>query len=180
MTAQILICLTMGGLILIQRSEGGALGMGGGPSGFMSARGAGNLLTRATGILAFLFFTVSIALTIVGNIEHKKVSAVDKVDTSSLVQTPVTQTPAPAATQSTSSSAPSLSDLPLASTPTAAPVTQSSPASSSAPAHTLVAPTPLHLPASSTPVSAQKDIEKAKSGIWQSDAAASKTSSSKP
>ena len=48
----VLVCIALTTVILLQRSEGGALGMGGGPSGFMSARGAGDLLTRTTGILA--------------------------------------------------------------------------------------------------------------------------------
>ena len=47
----ILISIALTGVILLQRSEGGALGMGGGPSGFMTARGAGNLLTKTTWIL---------------------------------------------------------------------------------------------------------------------------------
>jgi protein translocase SecG subunit len=56
LVAMILISVALTAVILLQRSEGGALGMGGGPSGFMTARGAGNLLTRATSILAVLFF----------------------------------------------------------------------------------------------------------------------------
>ena len=47
----------MVGIILLQRSEGGALGMsGGGPGNFMSARGTGDLLSRTTQILAGAFF----------------------------------------------------------------------------------------------------------------------------
>lgn len=55
------------GLILMQRSEGGALGMGGGPGGLMSGRGAASLLTRSTSILAAGFFITSILLTVVSN-----------------------------------------------------------------------------------------------------------------
>lgn len=62
----ILVCLGLIGVILLQRSEGGALGMGGGPSGFMTARGAGNLLTRTTAILGGAFFVLSLTLTLVG------------------------------------------------------------------------------------------------------------------
>jgi preprotein translocase subunit SecG len=51
----------------MQRSEGGALGIGGGGGGgFMSGRGSANLLTRATGILAAAFFATSIILSILG------------------------------------------------------------------------------------------------------------------
>ncbi|HYE43502.1 MAG TPA: preprotein translocase subunit SecG, partial [Caulobacteraceae bacterium] len=59
LTIQIIICVALTAVILLQRSEGGALGMGGGSGGFMTARGAGNLLTRTTAILATLFFIVS-------------------------------------------------------------------------------------------------------------------------
>src|ERR1700745_789157 len=66
----ILVCILMVLVILAQGSEGGALGMGGGPSGFMTARGAGNFLTRTTWILAGLFFGCAVLLIIVGNHER--------------------------------------------------------------------------------------------------------------
>ncbi|HEX4890997.1 MAG TPA: preprotein translocase subunit SecG [Alphaproteobacteria bacterium] len=51
--------------VLLQQSEGGALGIGGNPmGGFMTGRGAANLLTRVTGFLAAGFFATSIVLTI--------------------------------------------------------------------------------------------------------------------
>jgi len=53
-------------VVLLQRSEGGALGIGGG-GGFMTGRSQANALTRATAILAGLFFLTSIALTIIAN-----------------------------------------------------------------------------------------------------------------
>ncbi|MEO6092306.1 MAG: preprotein translocase subunit SecG [Novosphingobium sp.] len=59
---QALIAATLVGVILMQRSEGGGLGVGGSPSGFMSARGAADFLTRATGVLATLFVVLSIVL----------------------------------------------------------------------------------------------------------------------
>ncbi|WP_040309686.1 preprotein translocase subunit SecG, partial [Asticcacaulis biprosthecium] len=130
LTIQILVCLALGGLVLIQRSEGGALGMGGGPAGLVSARGAGNLLTKATSVLGILFFALAIAMTIVGNIESRRerASALESLDTSGLtVQTPAQQTqqPAPAAASQATSSAPSLADLPLgAVTSSAAPAAQ--------------------------------------------------------
>ena len=52
-------------VILMQRSEGGGLGMGGSPSGLMSARGAADFLTRATTILATLFVGMSIMLAVI-------------------------------------------------------------------------------------------------------------------
>jgi preprotein translocase subunit SecG len=51
-------------VILMQRSEGGGLGMGGSPSGLMSARGAADFLTRATATLASLFVGLSIVLAV--------------------------------------------------------------------------------------------------------------------
>lgn len=51
-------------VILMQRSEGGGLGMGGSPSGLMSARGAADFLTRATAVLATVFVTMSIVLAV--------------------------------------------------------------------------------------------------------------------
>ena len=59
---QALVAAALVGVILMQRSEGGGLGVGGSPSGLMSARGAANLLTRATAFLAIGFVGLSIAL----------------------------------------------------------------------------------------------------------------------
>ncbi|MDF1720267.1 MAG: preprotein translocase subunit SecG [Minwuia sp.] len=59
----VLIAIALTGVILMQRSEGGALGIGGG-GGVMSTRGAGNLLSRSTAMLAVAFFATSILLAI--------------------------------------------------------------------------------------------------------------------
>jgi preprotein translocase subunit SecG len=182
---QILICLALGGLILIQRSEGGALGMGGGPSGFMSARGAGNLLTRLTAIFAVLFFANSIGLTIVGNLTGKPTSVADKVDASKLpAGTPLLpQGNASSSSSSVSvSAAPSLNDLPLAGTTAPA-------ASSSAPAFKLPAPagkadlgssasSPLVAPAKATPKPAQKAASSASSAVHSTSASTVSTAPS--
>jgi preprotein translocase subunit SecG len=58
------IAVGLVGLVLVQRSEGGALGIGGGGGGFMTGRGAANLLTRMTAILAAAFFATSILLSV--------------------------------------------------------------------------------------------------------------------
>lgn len=60
----IVVAALLIGAVLLQKSEGGALGMGGGPSNFMSARGTGDLLTRITWILFGIFLTISITLTL--------------------------------------------------------------------------------------------------------------------
>ena len=69
--AYLLIVLAMIGVILMQRSEGGALGIGGGSGGgLVSARGSANLLSRTTAILAALFMSIAIALTIVADLDN--------------------------------------------------------------------------------------------------------------
>lgn len=78
-------------VILMQRSEGGGLGMGGSPSGLMSARGAADFLTRATGVLATMFVLFSIALA---------VFAATKRSTST-IDTSLARTPAAAAAPAT-------------------------------------------------------------------------------
>lgn len=60
----LMIVVAMIGVILLQKSEGGALGIGGGGGGFMTGRGAANALTRTTMYLAAGFFVTSIALTV--------------------------------------------------------------------------------------------------------------------
>jgi preprotein translocase subunit SecG len=77
-------------VILMQRSEGGGLGMGGSPSGLMSARGAADFLTRATSVLATVFVGFSIVLAV-----YAATRRVDSIDTS-LARTPAASTiPAP-------------------------------------------------------------------------------------
>ncbi len=61
----LMVVIALVGVVLLQRSEGGALGIGGG--GFMTGRGQANVLTRATAILAALFFATSLSLTILAN-----------------------------------------------------------------------------------------------------------------
>ena len=70
---QTLVAASMVAVILMQRSEGGALGVGGSPSGMMSARGAADFLTRATAILATLFVVLSIALAGLAAVERAPV-----------------------------------------------------------------------------------------------------------
>jgi preprotein translocase subunit SecG len=76
---EIIISVLLVIVVLMQRSEGGALGMGGGPSGFMTARGAGDLLTRTTWILASLFFALALGLTLLAGRERGASSVVDRL-----------------------------------------------------------------------------------------------------
>ena len=62
---QAIVAAALVGVILMQRSEGGGLGVGGSPSGMLSARGAADFLTRSTKWLAILFVVLSIGLAAV-------------------------------------------------------------------------------------------------------------------
>lgn len=66
----LMVVVALVGVVLLQRSEGGALGIGGG-GGFMTARGTANALTRATAILAAAFFATSIALGIIAKLNER-------------------------------------------------------------------------------------------------------------
>ncbi len=67
----LMLAIALVGVILIQRSEGGGLGVGGGNAGgFMTTRGTANLLTRTTGILAGLFMLTSLTLAYIASHSH--------------------------------------------------------------------------------------------------------------
>ncbi len=88
---QTVIAATLVGVILVQRSEGGGLGVGGSSSGFMTARGAADFLTRSTSVLGALFIILSIALAGYAGINRKPVT----IDTSLVNQSaPAAVTPA--------------------------------------------------------------------------------------
>ena len=97
----VLFAVTIVGLVLLQRSEGGGLGMGGGGGGgggmggFMSARGTANMLTRATAIVATLFFLSSLGLTIIMSQRTTPTSIVDSIPAQTEEAAPaVPETPA--------------------------------------------------------------------------------------
>lgn len=94
---EILVSLALVGVVLLQRSEGGALGMGGGPSGFMTARGAGDLLTRVTWILGGLFFVIALLLTILAGRERGASSVVDRLKVNAIDPTTLNQPQQPPA-----------------------------------------------------------------------------------
>ena len=74
----LMLVLTMIALVLLQRSEGGGLGIGGGGGGgFMTSRGTANVLTRATAILAGLFFCTSLFLSILASMNRAPTSILD-------------------------------------------------------------------------------------------------------
>jgi preprotein translocase subunit SecG len=86
---QALIAALLVVVVLMQKSEGGGLGVGGNPSGFMSARGAADFLTRATGILATIFVVLSIILAALA----VRTSGGRDIDTSLNRATPPPQAP---------------------------------------------------------------------------------------
>lgn len=74
----LMVVLALVGVVLLQRSEGGGLGIGGG-SGFMTARGAANALTRATAVLAVAFFATSLTLSIIARYGAQPLDILDRV-----------------------------------------------------------------------------------------------------
>lgn len=69
----LMIVTVLIGTVLLQKSEGGGLGMGGG-AGFMSSRGTANLLTRTTAVLAVGFFVTSLLLSWIASYDRKPAS----------------------------------------------------------------------------------------------------------
>jgi preprotein translocase subunit SecG len=89
------IAATLVGVILLQKSEGGALGMGGGGmSGFMTGRSTANLLTRTTAFLAIAFFVTSVMLVVLSNRAGPARSLVDQGPAPSTRETPTAPAPA--------------------------------------------------------------------------------------
>ncbi len=74
----LMIVLALVGVVLLQRSEGGGLGIGGG-SGFMTARGAANALTRATAILAAAFFVTSLGLSLIARYGEQPIDILERL-----------------------------------------------------------------------------------------------------
>lgn len=75
---QTLIAVTLISVILMQRSEGGGLGVGGSSSGFMTARGAADFLTRSTAFLGAMFIVLSIVMAAIAGAARTPT----KIDTS--------------------------------------------------------------------------------------------------
>ena len=104
---QTLVAASLVSVILMQRSEGGGLGVGGSSSGFMTARGAADFLTRSTAVLGGLFIVLSILLAAIAGASREPA----KVDTSLVnqvapAQQPQQGAPAPATQPATTPAAP--------------------------------------------------------------------------
>jgi len=79
LVVHLLVTLALIGVVLLQRSEGGGLGIGSsqGMGSLMSGRGTANLLTRATAILGTLFFVLALTLALIGRGERRAPSVLD-------------------------------------------------------------------------------------------------------
>lgn len=146
--AYLLIVVALIAVILLQRSEGGGLGMGSSSNSLISVRGSANLLTRTTAVLATLFFVLAIALTLMAELDRGTDNILDKVNQAgeqpatvldALKQmqdasapatdaAPATTTPATTAPAATDQAASATSETP------AAPAAEATPAAEAAPA----------------------------------------------
>ena len=80
LVSNIILAIILVIIILLQKSEGGALGIGASQESFISSRSAGNLLTKATAIIATLFIATSISLTIMGQKGISTSSVLERVE----------------------------------------------------------------------------------------------------
>ncbi len=96
LTINIILAVLLVVVILLQRSEGGALGLGVSQDNFTSSRSAGDFLTKFTSILAFFFIITSIALVSISRVEIKEIQSVidlekQKEENKNLPQIPASQ-----------------------------------------------------------------------------------------
>jgi preprotein translocase subunit SecG len=147
----LMIVLALVGVVLMQRSEGGGLGIGGG-SGFMTARGAANALTRATAILAAVFFATSLLLSILARYGEKPIDILDRAPATQqdgkgiLDQLPGATPPASTPAKDAAPTPPSGNDA-SSNAPAAAPSTEGTNAPAMAPAAPSMAPSAPAAPA---------------------------------
>ncbi len=96
----LMVIVALVAVVLLQRSEGGALGIGGGDQ-FMTMRGQGNVLTRATTILAAIFFATSLAMSVLNRLNTPPTAVLDTAPAAQAAPTvPTTPGTAPATSDS--------------------------------------------------------------------------------
>jgi preprotein translocase subunit SecG len=137
LTLNIIVCLALIGVVLLQRSEGGALGGGGSPTGLITTRGAGDLLTRTTWILFAAFLGLSLALTLLGGHQRSSDAILNRLKGESVnpdllrARTPPPvpgQAPPPVGAPGSTAGPPGAAPRPAASpAPSAAPPLQAAP-----------------------------------------------------
>lgn len=124
MVVQAIVAALLVWVILMQKSEGGGLGVGGSPTGLMSARGAADFLTRSTTILATLFVLLSITLGVLSVKSGSSRAIDDSLNRSAPLSAPASN-PAPvdplAGAAQTAPAAPAEQPAPAAADPFAAP-----------------------------------------------------------
>jgi preprotein translocase subunit SecG len=169
LSLNLLVCAALIGVVLLQRSEGGALGTGGGPAGLITTRGAGDLLTRITWTLFTIFLLLSLGLTLYGGRVHSSQAIIDRLKLQSinpgavpggvvpaprpLTQTPSEATPAPVqAPAAPSAAAPAPAPALTAPAPTVRTARTTRPAAPAAAAPTVLeVPAPTPAPRAETP-----------------------------
>jgi preprotein translocase subunit SecG len=138
-TLDILVCIALIAVVLLQRSEGGAFGMGGGPTGLITTRGAGDLLTRTTWVLFSLFLALSVGLTLLGAHDRASNSVLERLKLQqanpNALSQPVTpppplpgQAPAPLTAPAPQGAAPLAAPAPQAAAPQGAMPSAAAPA----------------------------------------------------
>ena len=80
LTLDIILAILLVIVVLLQKSEGGALGIGASQESFISSRSAGNFLTKTTAIIATLFIITSVSLTIISNEGRSSSSVLEKIE----------------------------------------------------------------------------------------------------
>jgi preprotein translocase subunit SecG len=98
LVVHLFLALALVGAVLLQRSEGGALGIGGGTmGGLMTARGSANLMTRVTAVLAACFIVSSLVLAILSSATKAPTSILDRTPAAATQPQPAAPATAPAA-----------------------------------------------------------------------------------
>src|ERR1041385_6268908 len=138
----LMVIVALIAVVLLQRSEGGALGIGGSHA-FLTSRGQGNVLTPATTILGIAFFLTSVALTVLTRIQPPPAAILNQVPTA--VAPPVNVPGTPSLPGSTAGTL-NLSPTPLVPGPTGVPTAPAT-APTPAPAAPAPAPAPATVPA---------------------------------
>lgn len=158
LSIHLLVCICLIGLVLLQRSEGGALGMGGGGGGaLMSGRGAADALAKMTQVAGGFFLVTSLGLTVLSGAGASNSGSILDNVTLPAATAPATTTPAPAAT---TPAAPA--EQPAETRPD--PTESSIPATTqlaSAPAAETAAQRAAPLNATATPTSANRPVQTA-------------------
>lgn len=88
MILHLMVALALVATILLQRADGGALGIGGGPGGMMSARGSADTMTRVTKYLAIVFIANSLLISVLSSNTNRNASVFDEPVVEELVDTP--------------------------------------------------------------------------------------------